>query len=331
MSAIAFVAAAATFLLALTLASALRSLLAPHGRPPTSAPHIDAAHTEPSTIDTAGDGTATPGMLGQARSAATRQATRALSANQSVESRVSRKLDAAASQLKPGEWVAIHAGIIVASAALAALLSTGNLLAVLTACALAAVLPWVYLGRRAQARRDAFHSHLADTLQLIAGGLQAGLSLQQSLDTVVKEAPDVVAAEFRRVLVETRLAVPLEDALDDVATRMRSQDFTWVVMAIRIQREVGGNLAELLTTVAATLREREYLRRHVSALSAEGRLSGVILAALPPVFVLYLLLAQPDYVTPMFSDPRGWVLIGAASLMLGLGAFWMSRLVKVEL
>jgi tight adherence protein B len=101
-------------------------------------------------------------------------------------------------------------------------------------------------------------------------------------------------------------------------------------MAIRIQRQVGGNLAELLLTVAATMREREYIRRQVSALSAEGRISAWVLGCLPPAFLLYLLLANGDYVTVLFTDPRGWVLLTAAGLWLGVGIFWMSRLVKVE-
>ena len=125
----------------------------------------------------------------------------------------------------------------------------------------------------------AFNEGLADTLQLISGSLSAGLSLAQSVDTVVREGMEPIADEFKRVLVETRLGVPLEAALQGVAERMGSKDFEWVVMAIRIQREVGGNLAELLNTVGATLRERDYLRRQVQTLAAEGKLSATFLAA----------------------------------------------------
>ena len=136
----------------------------------------------------------------------------------------------------------------------------------------------------------------------MSGSLSAGLSLAQSIDTIVREGDEPIASEFRRVVVETRLGVTLEDSLEGVAERMESHDFDWVVMAIRIQREVGGNLAELLLTVAATLREREYLRRHVSALSAEGRLSCYILGGLPPGFLVYLALTKPDYVDADVHD-----------------------------
>ncbi len=101
-------------------------------------------------------------------------------------------------------------------------------------------------------------------------------------------------------------------------------------MAIKIQRQVGGNLAELLDTVAATMREREYMRRQVAALAAEGKLSAWVLGGLPPAFMLYLLVAKRDYVMPMFTEPMGWVMLGGAACLLGLGVFWMSRLIKVE-
>ena len=128
----------------------------------------------------------------------------------------------------------------------------------------------------------------------MAGSLAAGLSLAQSVDTIVRDGTEPVASEFRKVLVETRLGLSLETALQGIADRFQSKDFEWVVMAINIQRQVGGNLAELLTTVAATMREREYIRRQVAALAAEGKLSAMVLGGLPPGFLLYLLVANHD-------------------------------------
>ncbi len=101
-------------------------------------------------------------------------------------------------------------------------------------------------------------------------------------------------------------------------------------MAIKIQRQVGGNLAELLDTVAGTIREREYMRRQVQALAAEGKISAYVLGGLPPVFLLYLVLTSYDYVSVLFAEPLGWLMLGGAAVMLAVGAFWMSRLVKVE-
>lgn len=168
-------------------------------------------------------------------------------------------------------------------------------------------------------------------LQLISGALSAGLSLAQAVDTVVREGPEPIASEFKRVLVEARIGMPLEDAFDGVAARFESKDFAWSVMAIRIQRQVGGNLAELLNTVAATMRERAYLRRQVSTLSAEGRFSAIILCAMPPLFALFMYFSNPDYLAPLVADVRGYALITIALAMMSIGTFAMSRLVKVDM
>ena len=117
----------------------------------------------------------------------------------------------------------------------------------------------------------------------------------------------------------------------NAARKARSRlDFCEVVIAIRIQREVGGNLAEVLTTVAATLRERERLRRQVQTLSAEGRLSAWILGSLPPLFTIYLIFVRPEYLRVLYTDPAGIVFIVAGVLLLAVGAFWMSKIVSVE-
>jgi tight adherence protein B len=164
----------------------------------------------------------------------------------------------------------------------------------------------------------------------MSGALSAGLSLAQAVDTVVREGSDPIAGEFRRALMEARLGVEIETALEGIAERMESKDFEWVVMAIRIQREVGGNLSELLTTVAATIREREYLERQVLALSAEGRLSVWILGGLPPAFLVYLMLTNRTYLEPLVSTPLGWIMLGGMVVMLVVGIVWMKKLVKVE-
>jgi tight adherence protein B len=257
-------------------------------------------------------------------------AAKALANNRSVEARIARRLESAGMALKPAEWVLVHAGIAVAAAVVGGLLTGGNPVITVAFLGFGAIAPWVYLGFVRSRRLRAFHDGLADTLQLMSGSLSAGLSLAQSIDTVVREGVEPIASEFKRVIVEARLGVALEDALEGVADRMESKDFSWVVMAIRIQRQVGGNLSELLNTVAATLREREYIRRHVRALSAEGRLSCWILGGLPPVFMAYVTLSKPDYMHPMFSTPIGLAMCAVMLMMLGAGIFWMTRVVKVE-
>ena len=250
--------------------------------------------------------------------------------NQDLDARISMRLQGAGSELKSAEWLLIHGAIFFVSGLVGLLIGGGNLLIGMFFLAGGLVGPWLYLGFRRSRRRKAFNAGLPDTLQLMSGSLAAGLSLAQSVDTIVREGAEPIASEFRRVLVETRLGVTLEDAMEGVAERFDSKDFGWVVMAIKIQRQVGGNLAELLDTVAATMREREYVRRQVAALAAEGKLSAWVLGGLPPLFMLYLLLTNYDYVIVMFQKPLGWAMLAGAATILTVGVLWMSRLVKVE-
>ncbi len=247
-----------------------------------------------------------------------------------LDARIAGRLAAAGSELTSSEWLLTHAAVFVLVSLLGLALSGGNIVLGLLFMVLGVVGPWIYLGLRARRRRKKFDSLLPETLQLMSGALSAGLSLMQAVDTITREGTEPVRSEFKRVLVETRIGVSLEDAMDGVADRFDSRDFRWVVMAIRIQRQVGGNLGELLNTVADTMREREYIRRQVSALSAEGRLSAAVLGGLPPIFLLYLVVANGDYVAPLFNDPRGIIMLVGATLWLGVGVFWMSKLVKVE-
>jgi tight adherence protein B len=250
--------------------------------------------------------------------------------NRSREAKLNKKLDAAGISLKAAEWVLTHTGIAVGAAFVGFLIGSGSIIYALLGLLTGTVLPWAYLHFKRTRRLAAFNSQLGETLQLISGALSAGLSLPQALDTIMREGTEPIAGEFRRVLVEARLGVEIEDALDGVADRMNSKDFQWVVMAIRIQREVGGNLSELLLNVSTTLREREFLRRQVRSLSAEGRLSALILCALPPLFMVYLMLTQDGYLTPMFSSLIGWMMVVVSVVLMAVGVFWMSRVVKVE-
>ncbi|NYG56291.1 type II secretion system F family protein [Nocardioides perillae] len=268
----------------------------------------------------------TEAALSQAKDAAAS----VLRRNRGLELRIAKRLEAAGSGIKPAEWLLLQLGVFLLAGLVGLLLGGGSLVVGLVAMLLGALGPWLWLGIKRTKRVNAFNAALPDTLSLMSGSLSAGLSLAQSVDTIVREGTEPVASEFKRVLVETRLGVSLEDALEGVTERFESKDFGWVVMAIRIQRQVGGNLAELLDTVAATMREREYLRRQVRTLSAEGRLSMYVLGGLPPLFVFYLVLTQGDYVAPLFTEPLGWLMLATAGVLLGVGMLWMSRIVKVE-
>ncbi len=253
-----------------------------------------------------------------------------LGRNKGLEVRIATRLEAAGSQLNASEWLLLHVAICLVAGFAGTVIGGGKLGIGILFLFLGAFLPWYYLGFRKKRRRKAFSTGLPDTLQLMAGSLSAGLSLAQSIDTIVREGVEPISSEFRRVLVEARLGVSLETALDGVAERYQSKDFAWVVMAINIQRRVGGNLAELLETVAHTIREREYMRRQVAALAAEGKLSAFVLGGLPPLFLIYLMLTKWDYVQVLFTRPLGWLMLLGGAFILGIGAFWMSRIIKVE-
>ena len=251
-------------------------------------------------------------------------------ASQDSQGRLAARLESAAIPLRAAEWLVLHAAAAVLPAIALLLISGGDLALALLAFLLGVFGPVVYLSFKRSGRRHRFDEQMPGTLQLLSGSLSAGYSLPQAVDTVARQASQPVATEFGRAIMESRLAVPIEDALQHVAERTGSQDFGWVVMAIRIQRRVGGNLAELLNTIAGTLRERERLRRQVRVLSAEGRLSAYILGVMPLLFAMYLFVARRDYLMKLFTEPLGIGMVLAAVLLLGIGIFWMRKIVDVE-
>jgi tight adherence protein B len=248
----------------------------------------------------------------------------------SLEERLALRLDHAGIARKPAEWIVLVAAADLVLAVVLSLL-TGNPLAGVLLGMLAGWLgARLIVSWRIARRRAAFADQLPDVLQLVAGSLQSGFSLPQALGAVVREDSQPAAGEFSRALAETRIGADLEVALDRVADRMDSTDLRWAVMAIRIQRTVGGNLVEVLRTTVVTMRERAQLRRHVRALSAEGRLSAYILLALPLVIGGWLLLTRRSYVHPLYSTPFGLVMLIGAAVLMVLGSLWMRSLIKVE-
>ena len=192
------------------------------------------------------------------------------------------------------------------------------------------VLPAVILRYLAKRRSRSFEFILPDVLMLTATSLASGFSLLQALDAVARDAPEPCAKEFSRALAETRIGADVSDALEHMADRMDSNNMRWATMAIRIQREVGGNLAETLRTTAATLREREGLRRHVRALSAEGRLSAYILIALPVGVLFWSMYSNYDYVSLLWTTLYGLIMCAMGLVAMVIGIFWMRNVVKIE-
>lgn len=265
---------------------------------------------------------------GKVATAALSSVTRLLGSDS--QQRLAVRLDLAGIERKPAEWVVLGCSSGAVLVVLLTLLTGSPLLGV-PAGALASWLGMrLIVSVRIGRRRAAFAEQLPDMLQILAGSLQSGFSLPQALDAVVREDTQPAAGEFSRALAETRLGGELEAALERVADRMDSTDLRWSVMAIRIQRAVGGNLVEVLRNTVGLMRERSALRRHVRALSAEGRLSAYVLIALPIALGAWLFFSRDSYMRPLYTTPLGLAMtIGAVALMV-LGTVWMRNVIKVE-
>jgi tight adherence protein B len=179
-------------------------------------------------------------------------------------------------------------------------------------------------------RQSKLVDQLADTLSILASSLRAGYSFLQAIDTVAKEIGEPSASEFQRVVAEIRLGRPIDDALTAMAERVGSPDLRWAVIAVNIQRTVGGNLAEVLDIVANTVRERAYIRRQVKTLSAEGRISVAILAAIPFLMLLYLSIVNPTYLSPLFTTIAGKVMLVIGGSLIAAGIWLMTKIVKID-
>ena len=215
-----------------------------------------------------------------------------------AQERLAERLDIAGIARKPAEWALLGGCLGIAIAAALSLVTSYVLAGVLVGALIGWLAMRLSLSLRIVRRRVAFADQLPDVLQLIASALRSGFSLPQALDAVVREDIQPIAGEFSRALGEARLGGGLEDGLEAVASRMDSDDLHWTVLAIRIQQGVGGNLAEVLLSIAGTIRERAFLRRHIRALSAEGRLSAYILIALPVLVGIWLFVTRPAVHAP---------------------------------
>jgi len=250
--------------------------------------------------------------------------------SRNAEPRLALRLDQAGIARSPAEWallgVCLSAGLTAVFTVLFGTVVLGVLLGVLVGWLTMRVTLSVKISKRCAA----FDEQLPNVLQLVAGSLATGFSLAQALDGIVRENSQPASGEFGRALAETRLGVELDVALDGVADRLQSADLRWVIMAIRIQRETGGNLAEVLRNTVATMRERAFLRRQVRTLSAEGRLSAYILLALPLVVGGWLFYSNPTYMRPLYTTFFGVSMLVTAGVLFVGGAFWMRNLINIK-
>ncbi|MGO4247403.1 type II secretion system F family protein [Paenarthrobacter sp. RAF54_2] len=183
---------------------------------------------------------------------------------------------------------------------------------------------------KTEKRRGKFESQLTDTIQMLIGGLRVGHSIMRSFEAAALEAQAPTSEELSRIINEVRIGKDARQAIEDSAVRMDSEDFRWIGQAIQINREVGGDLAEVLEQVAGTIRERSEVKGHVRALSAEGKMSAVILMALPVAVGLFMTAVNPGYMKVFVQHPIGIALMVTSVILFAIGGFWMSRTVKLK-
>jgi len=238
------------------------------------------------------------------------------------------RLDRAGLAMRPGEFVVMVGGF--ALGALAVGLVLFDPLAGLGAAVMTVLFFRWRLSAKAAKRNRAFAEQLPDALQLMSGSLRAGFGFLQAVSTVGNEVAAPCGDEFRRVKVETQLGKDVDDALREMAARVDSEDFKWVVEAIEIHREVGGDLSDILTAVTETIRDRNSIRRRIQALSAEGKISGVVLGGMPFVLAIVIMFLNPTYLQELLDSAMGIAMIVGGLVAMVVGIAWMRRITNLK-
>ena len=255
---------------------------------------------------------------------------------------LARELARADLRLKPSEYLFIWLGSIVGVPVLLFILgfflsALQSPLALLVGMLIGFMLPRFWLNRRKNGRLNAFNKQLPDTITLIANALRAGSSFLQAIELVVRESRPPISVEFSRVIREVNLGLPFEQALENMVRRVRSDDLELMATAISIQHQVGGNLAEILDSIAYTIRERVRIKGEIRTLTAQQRLSGYVVAGLPIGLAAFLFVAAPGFMQPMFANPpeilglpAGVIILMIGGFMMFLGFMFIRKIVDIE-
>ncbi len=265
--------------------------------------------------------------LGRLRSGVGARAERQLR-NVGVAQAVRIKLEVVGANMRPAEFFG-SVGFVTVVAVVAAFTSRGPTLA-LAALVLVPLIAMGVLNRKVKKQRSNFAEQLPEMLQLLAGSLRAGMSLTQALAAVGHESPSPAREEIRKVMTENRLGRGFVVSMREVAERMESNDFEWVVSAVEIHEDIGGNLADVLDRVAHTIRARNRVQGQVKALSAEGRMSGHVMTLLPPGVFAIMATANPGYAAELTDNSAGHKVLGVAVIMLFLGGVWLRKMAKFK-
>jgi tight adherence protein B len=230
--------------------------------------------------------------------------------------------------IKPSALFGISLGLSVLGAALCIWLV--NIYVVPVGALLFFTLPWLWLYHKRATRLKRFASQLPDAMELVARALRAGHSLAAGMHVVAEEMPSPICKEFGRVYEEQNLGIPLEDALKGMCDRVPNLDLRFFVTSVAIQRQTGGDLAEILDRIGHVIRERFKILGQVKALTAEGRLSGVVLIAMPIGLFLLMLWMKPDYIRMLWTDPMGIKMSIAAIILVLIGSYAVKKIVDIK-
>lgn len=191
-------------------------------------------------------------------------------------------------------------------------------------------LPRIYLAQRMNKRLKEFNDQLGDALNLMVNSLRAGYSTLQAMEVISDEMPAPISEEFGRVVLEMQLGVPFDTAMANLMRRVPSPDMDLVVTAMSVQREVGGNLAEVLDAISFTIRERIRIKGEIKVMTSQGRMTGYVITLLPFALGVFIYMVNPEFMGQMFTDPCGWIMIGISVVMIGAGYFVINKIVSIE-
>ena len=243
-------------------------------------------------------------------------------------SRVQRDLARADLRLRVAEYYYIRIGSALGLAAV--LLLVRDPLSAVVGALLGYFLPRMWVGRRIGSRLNAFNKQLPDTITLLSNSLRAGSSFLQSIELVSRESPAPMGPEMGRVVREVNLGLSMEEALSNLVRRIKSDDLDLMVTAIGVQQQVGGNLAEILDTIAFTIRERVRIKGEIRTLTAQGRYSGYLVAFLPIAIMITLNLINPEFMQPLFTELIGQILLVVGGIMMLIGFFAIQKITDIK-
>jgi tight adherence protein B len=247
--------------------------------------------------------------------------------------RIARELARADLKFKPGEYIALYVIAIVGLAMITYLIGGRLFLSAVIGGIIGSFLPRMYLKSQQSKRLHKFNDQLPDMINLVVNGLRAGFSTLQAMEAVSKELPPPICDEFKRVVQEMQLGVSMEKALMNLLRRIPSEDLDFVVTSINIQREVGGNLAEIMEIISFTIRERIRIKGEIRVLTSQMKFSGRILSLMPVFLILTLYFLNRDYIMDLFLPENllcGSIALGLAAVLIVVGYFVMNKFAQIE-